>query len=226
MHRLTTRPHASTARRAWTPLRAGALLWALAAAAHAQSITFNGMLGDRALLVINGKASTVPVGGSVQGVKLLRLDGDHAQIEVAGKSQSLRLGGSFAVDTSSGGGGGSKIILPTGPGGHFMGTATVNGHPVPFVVDTGATLVAISSDEAQRLGLDYASSRAGGVMTANGVAAARLLTLSSVRVGDVTLSNVEAVVVPQPMPYMLLGNSFLSRFQMRSDSDGLVLEKK
>jgi aspartyl protease family protein len=227
MERPARRQGGEAAGRARPSRRASALaaLLALAVAAHAQTVTFNGTLGDRALLVVDGKALTVPVGGSAQGVKLIRLDGDRAQVEVGGKAQSIRIGGSVA---GGGGGGvnGSRIILPAGPGGHYMGTASVNGHPVQFLVDTGATLVAISSDEAARLGLDYASSTAGRVSTANGSVGARMLTLSSVRVGDVTLNSVPAVVVPQPMPYMLLGNSFLSRFVMHSDSDGLVLDKK
>ena len=63
-------------------------------------------------------------------------------------------------------------------------------------------------------------------MTANGAVAARKLTLNSVRVGDVTVYNVEAMVVPQAMPVVLLGNSFLSHFQMHSDASSLVLDKK
>jgi aspartyl protease family protein len=205
---------------------AAALLWALAAGAQAQSVTFNGMLGDRALLIIDGQAQTVPVGGSKGGVKLLKLDGNLAQIEIGGKAQSLHLGGSAVGAGAIGTGGGLRIVLPAGPGGHFTGLGSINGHSMQFVVDTGATMVSIGSDEAQRLGLDYGSSTAARAMTANGAVAARTLTLTSVRVGDVTLFNVQAMVVPQSMPYVLLGNSFLSRFQMRSDSDTLVLDKK
>ena len=60
--------------------------------------------------------------------------------------------------------------------------------------------------------------------TANGTVPVHVLTLSAVRVGGVTVSNVTAVVVPAAMPYVLLGNSFLGRFSMRRDSDTLRLE--
>jgi aspartyl protease family protein len=79
---------------------------------------------------------------------------------------------------------------------------------------------------AAELGLDPRSGSDAHAMTANGAVAARVLTLSKVTVGDVTLYNVEAMVMPQSMPVVLLGNSFLSHFQMHSDSSSLVLEKK
>ena len=209
------------------PVFIGVLLWALAAAAQAQSVAFSGMLGDRALLIIDGQAHTVPVGGSSQGVKLLRLDGNLAQVDIGGKPQTLRLGAGAVMGGGGGGGSnGSKIILPAGPGGHFTGLATINGRSVQFVVDTGATTIAMGLDEAQRIGLDLSGSGLGRAETANGAVNVRTLTLTTVRVGDVTVSDVQATVLPQSMPYVLLGNSFLSRFQMRRDNDTLVLEKK
>jgi aspartyl protease family protein len=62
--------------------------------------------------------------------------------------------------------------------------------------------------------------------TANGQALGYLLTLNSVRIGDVEVQNVEAIVSQQSMPYVLLGNSFLTRFSMRRDSDQMVLERR
>ena len=76
------------------------------------------------------------------------------------------------------------------------------------------------------LGLDPKSSTIAAAMTANGAVAVRTLTLDSIRVGDVTIYNVQAMVLPQALPVVLLGNSFLSHFQMHNDSNSLVLEKK
>jgi aspartyl protease family protein len=205
----------------------GAVFCALAAAAHAQSVSFSGMLGDKALLIINGQARSVAPGATVEGVRLVRLDGAQAQIEAGGKTQTLRLGGTAVVaGDTGGGGGGSRIVLPAGSGGHYTGLASINGHPVQFVVDTGATMVSMGSDVAALVGLDPRQGTAGATMTANGVVAVRKLTLNRVSVGDVTLYNVDAIVSPQPMPVVLLGNSFLSHFQMHSDGSTLVLEKK
>jgi len=62
--------------------------------------------------------------------------------------------------------------------------------------------------------------------TANGNAQGFQVKLDSVRIGEVELLNVDAVVIPQAMPFMLLGNSFLNRFQMLRDNDQLSLTKK
>ena len=212
------------------PLRvalAGALLCALAAAAHAQSVAFSGMLGDKALLIINGQARGVTVGATVQGVKLVRIDGAQAQIEAGGKALTLRLGGTAVVAGDSGGGGsGSRIVLPVGSGGHYTGLGAINGHPVQFLVDTGATMIAMGADVATQIGLDPANSRLSAAMTANGAVATRTITLNKVTIGDVTVYNVEAMVMPQTMPMVLLGNTYLSHFQMHSDNNSLVLDKK
>ena len=92
------------------------------------------------------------------------------------------------------------------------------------MVDTGATLVAMGRDEAQRLGLDLSSATQGMTQTANGPTPILLVTLDSVRVGEVRVSNVAAAIVPQAMPYLLLGNSFLSRFQMQRHNDEMRLQ--
>lgn len=203
-----------------------ALLCALAGTAQATSVAFSGMLGDKALLIIDGQARGVAIGATVQGVKLVRLDGTQAQVESDGKVIILRLGGGAKVAGSDGSGTGTRIVIPVGGGGHYGGLASINGHPVQYVVDTGATLISMSSDVASRLGLDYNDSTATAAMTANGTVAARKLTLNKVTIGDVTIYNVECMVVGQPMPVVLLGNSFLSHFQMHSDSDSLVLDKR
>jgi len=213
--------------RHWRRAAAAALLCALATAAQSQSVAFSGMLGDKALLIIDGQPRGVAVGSTVAGVRLVRIEGTQAQIEANGKTQTLRLGGTAVVaGDSGGGGGGGRIVLPVGSGGHYTGLASINGHPVRFVVDTGATMVSMGADVASQLGLDYGNSTAGAAMTANGAVAVRRISLTKVTIGDVTIYNVDAMVVPQAMPVVLLGNSFLSHFQMRSESSSLVLDKK
>ncbi len=203
-----------------------ALLCALAGAAQSASVAFSGMLGDKALLIIDGQARGVAVGATVQGVKLVRLDGTQAQIEADGKTTLLRLGGGAKVAGSDGTATGTRIVIPAGAGGHYRGLASINGHPVQYIVDTGATFIAMGADVASSLGLDYSSSTATAAMTANGAVAARKVTLNKVTIGDVTIFNVECMIVPQAMRDVLLGNSFLSHFQMHSDSDTLVLDKR
>ena len=205
---------------------AGALLCALALGAQASTVAFSGMLGDKALLIIDGQARGVAVGATVQGVKLVRLDGAVAQIEMGGKAQILHMGGGAVVGVDTSGETGSRIVLNMGPGGHYLGQGAINGQPMHFMVDTGATFVAMSSDMAADLGIDTSKGTLARMGSANGSMVARRVMLASITVGDVTVHNVEAAISSQPMPFVLLGNSFLSRFQMRSDDDTLTLLRK
>ena len=114
--------------------------------------------------------------------------------------------------------------MTAGSGGHFTAGGTITGKQVRFMVDTGATLVSLGQDEALRLGVDLAGARRASTQTANGTVPVWLVTLSSVRVGDLELANVGAAVMPQPMPVVLLGNSFLTRLQMKRENDVMRLE--
>jgi aspartyl protease family protein len=114
-----------------------------------------------------------------------------------------------------------------GTGGHFMPQGAINGKSVQFIVDTGATSVSLSRQDADRLGVNYErTGRPVFLNTANGSVRGWLVRLDSVRISDVEVFGVDAVVSPAPMPYVLLGNSFLSRFQMKRENDIMVLERR
>ncbi|GAO27384.1 peptidase A2A [Alicycliphilus sp. B1] len=111
--------------------------------------------------------------------------------------------------------------------GHFVSSGMINGRVMQYMVDTGASTVAIGRPDAQRMGLKFEEEGQSVMMnTANGVAQGWRLRLDSVRVGDVELRGVDAIVTPQPMPYVLLGNSFLREFQMSRNGDEMVLHKR
>ncbi len=204
-----------------------ALLCLLPALAAAQSVSMSGSLGDKALLVIDGTPRTVAAGATVSGVKVISVSGSQTVVELGGKRQTLVLGGAQVnLGGAASAGGGTTIRLAAGPGGHFVSSGTINGRAVRFVVDTGATTVAMSEAVARSIGLDFAKGERGLVNTANGQVVAHRVSLREVRVGDVTVYNVDATVVPAMMDMVLLGNSFLSRFQMKRDADVLVLEKR
>lgn len=200
---------------------------AVAGPALAQTVTLNGSMGERALLVIDGQARTLAVGSTVQGVRLLSFSGAEAVVEFeGGRRTSLRMGAAQANVGGAARRGGSEIVLPAGPGGHFFGDGRINGKSVRFLVDTGATSVAMSQAEAQRLGLNYRAGPRAMANTANGPVPVSLVTLNSVRLGEVEVYDVPALVLPSAMDHVLLGNSFLNRFQMRRDNDVMRLEKK
>jgi aspartyl protease family protein len=204
------------------------LLAAACTFAQAQSVMLTGTIGSRAILIVNGGApKTVAIGETFQGVKLVSLQAEQATVESEGKRVLLRMDTPVSIGGSGpSGGGGNRIVLPVSSGGHFMTQGAINGRTVSFMVDTGATSVALSAADAQRIGLDYSKGKPIRMNTANGIAQGYLVRLDSVRVGDVDVYDVEAVVSQQPMPYILLGNSFISRFSMRRDADQMVLEKR
>ena len=195
--------------------------------AQAQSVVLSGRMGERALLVIDGAPKAMAVGQTVSGVRLLRWRGDDAEVERGGTRLVLRTGGAAAVlGTAAPNVQTRAVVLSVGPGGHFTAAGTINGRPVQFMVDTGATLVSMGRDEASRLGIDLKDTRTAYTQTANGAVPVQLVTLSRVRIGEIELVNVGAAVVPRPMPMVLLGNSFLTRLQMRRDNDQMRLEMR
>ena len=204
-----------------------AVLGLLPVLAAAQSVSMSGSLGDKALLVIDGTPRTVAAGATVSGVKVISVSGSQTVVELGGKRQTLVLGGAQVnLGGAASAGGGTTITLAAGPGGHFVSSGTINGRAVRFVVDTGATNVALSEAVARSIGLDFGKGERVLTNTANGQVVAHRVSLREVRVGDVTVYNVDATIVPAMMDMVLLGNSFLSRFQMKRDADVLVLEKR
>jgi aspartyl protease family protein len=107
-----------------------------------------------------------------------------------------------------------------------MTGGAINGRAVEFLVDTGATTISLSQAEADRIGLKYQNGRRGFANTANGQVPVHYVNLTSVRAGEVTVYNVDALVIPAQMPYVLLGNSFLTRFQMKRENDVMTLERR
>jgi aspartyl protease family protein len=210
-------------------LRAALAAMCLLAAgtAVAQTISMSGRLGDKALLMIDGSPRTVAVGATVKGVKLVALTPEGSVVELAGQRHTVPMGGT-PVSLGAGGAseGGTRIVLTAGSGGHFMTGGAINGRAVEFMVDTGATAVSMSAADADRIGIKYRDGQRALASTAGGVVPVYRVNLTSVRVGEVTVYGVEATVLQAPMPFVLLGNSFLSRFQMTRVNDVMTLDKR
>ena len=208
-------------------LIAGLLVLATGWVTAAPAVILAGRMGQRALLVIDGRPHTVAVGETVEGVRLVGWREDIADIEYGGKPQMLRIGAAPAqVLAAAPSVSGREIVIPVGDGGHFTTTGSIRGHNVQYMVDTGATMVSMSRSDALRMGVDLSNATQGYMHTANGQVLVQMLTLPQMRVGDVEVNNVSTVVLPLPMPYVLLGNSFLMRFQMRRENDVMRLEAR
>jgi aspartyl protease family protein len=199
------------------------------AGANAQSVALSGVAGDKALVTIDGFAPRfLSPGQSHQGVMLLGTQGESATVEVNGQKQTLQVGeapvsvGRGAAPTA----GATRIVLTADARGHFLPSGQINGRAVQFMVDTGASQVVMSESDARRINLPFEQGQPVRVSTANGTAMGYRVVLSSVRLGDAQVYGVAAIVLPQSMPYILLGNSFLTRFQMQRTNDQLTLEKR
>lgn len=193
-----------------------------------ERVTLQALFEGKAILVIDGARRVLAIGeASPEGVRLLATDtrAETAEIEVAGKRERLVLGvvlGSFAAA------GRETLTLYAEPDGHFHADGSINGLPVRFLVDTGATTIALSGAEASRLGIDYKRhGKAGYANTAGGVVRMYGIRLDSVQVGPITLYNVEAGVVEGSHPReALLGMSFLGRVDMQRDGQRLELTQR
>lgn len=196
---------------------------------QAVEVSLAGVMGSKALLMINGRGpEAIAVGQAWGGVRLLSLQGEQAVVEVDGKKRPLRVGQHVTGASASGPGGegGDKVILTADGAGHFVTMGAINGGAVRFLVDTGASVVSIGASDARRLGIDSSKGQRAESMTANGRTQVSRVKLDSVRVGDVTLLNVDAVVHQNELPIVLLGMSFLNRMEMQRDGSTMTLKKR
>lgn len=200
------------------------LLLLLAGETLAASVGVVGLFRDKAMVSIDGgPPRLVAAGQTVQGVKLLSSSSESATFEIDGKRRTLAMGQSFA---SGGGGGKPSVTLSADPSGHFVVPGSINGASVMFLLDTGASSVTLPAREAGRMGIDYKAGRMTGASTANGVIPAWRVTFNNVRVGNISLNQVEGLVVETSMPAVLLGMSFLNRTDMRREGQLMTLTQR
>ncbi len=196
------------------------------AGANAAQVVVVGLFPNKAVVQIDGGTPrTLSVGQKTsEGVTLLSVERNAAIFDIAGKQARLAMG---QANIAGGGSTAPTVVLNADSRGHFFTDAQVNGRPIRFVVDTGATLIAIPAAEAQRLSLDYRKGDRVTLNTANGPAPAYRVRLDTVRVGDVTVNGVDAVVLEGgPLPVSLLGMSFLNRMEMKRAGQTMTLIKR
>jgi aspartyl protease family protein len=204
-----------------------ALALALAAlGAQASEVSYVGAIGDKAaILVIDGAAPrTVKVGQKLGAVTVLEVERERAVVEVAGERRVLQRGQHYQLST--GASDRQSTVLSADARGHFLAEGAVNGHPLRFVVDTGATVVALPAHEARRLGIDYRKGQPGTTRTAGGIVPVFRVMLDRVKVGGIELHAVEGLVIEQGLDIALLGMSFLSRLEMRNEGQTMTLIRR
>ena len=204
------------------------LLFLYGSAAAAADVALIGVIGDKAAVIAvdGGDPKTVKVGQTWRGISVIEVERGQATVEVDGKQRVLKIGQHYRSAAAETAGGRGKVTLAADTRGMFHADGSINGVPVRFMVDTGATFVGMSANEARRLGIDYQKGRPVVMQTANGRALNYLVTLDRVRLGDIELNGVEGVVGEQDMPFALLGMSFLNRLQMQRDGSSMTLTRR
>lgn len=205
----------------------GLVILCTATSAPATEVNVVGLFSGKAMVSINGGKHRVMTAGETtpEGVKLISADSSTAVLEIDGKRQNLGMGKSASIPSADGGGN-QRAVLAADVQGHFVTTGNINGTGTRMMVDTGASMVSMGKDEAKRLGISYLNGERGMVSTANGVVPAYHVTLNTVRVGNLTLNQVDGLVQESNMPYVLLGMSFLKRLEIKQDGTNMTLLKK
>lgn len=209
-------------------LRAGLLLILCCTAGllHAEDIVVLGLFKDMAILRINESQYKLRSGEtSPEGIKLVSANSDEAVLEINGQRQTYKLGNhislSFTTPDTAG-----AMIRPID--GMYKVHGFINRQPVEFLVDTGASTIAMNANQARKLGINFRyEGEVAYSSTANGYAKIYKLKLDSVQIGDIVVRNVDAAVLEGNFPTTtLLGMSFLNQVNMKRDGQLLVLEKK
>jgi aspartyl protease family protein len=202
------------------------LLFFLSAAAAAADIALIGLIGDKAavLAIGGGEPKTVKVGQKWSGVTVISVERGQATVEVEGKQRVLMIGQHYRAAASASER--QSVTLAADARGHFVAEGAVNGNPVRFLVDTGASTVALPASEAQRLGIDYRKGQRGFSNTAGGPVAVYRVRFDTVKLGSIELGGVDGVVIEQGLDIALLGMSFLNRVEMKRDGHSMMLIRR
>ena len=193
----------------------------LASTAHATTVMVMSLETDRAQVLVNGTAVRTLRAGqtSPEGVRLVAADRTKAVLEVDGKALTLGIGQSTVA----------TVELKADARGHFVTTAYINGVPTRALIDTGATSVAISTDEAQRMAISYAGAPRVRVSSAGGPRTGYRVMLATVSVGSITLQNVEGTVMEGgrgELPITLIGMTYMNGVDLRRAGDTLTLTRR
>ncbi len=198
-------------------------------------VSVAGLFPGKVLLSVDGGAPRSLAAGqkSPEGITVVAIGADTVTLEFAGKRRALRMGESLsttgmATASAAPAAPGGDIVLAADSRGHYMTVGAINDRAVRFMVDTGASVVWISAEVANRVGIDYRSGQPILVNTAGGTKNAFAVRLPSVRVGSITLTDVEGAVGEGAGTgeMGLLGMSFLSRLSMTRDGNQLRLSHK
>lgn len=195
-------------------------------AATGPSVKVLGLFTDKALMLVNGERKLLKKGETLHGITLISASGRGAVVRFkdgAQKKLTLNQSISHAFKKPTIG----KHTIYADRSGMFRLDGEINGTGTRFLLDTGATFIAMSEVEADRIGLVYENAKQSLIQTANTVVPVWNVMLDNVRVGDISVSQVQAVILQgnQPQP-ALLGMSFLQHVKLERNGASMVLQQK
>lgn len=185
------------------------------------------LFADKAMVEIDGERKIVSKGQSFKGITLISATGRGAVLQFKeGRRQTLGLN-QTGIQSSYKRPQKKTLRVYSDDHGMFQLAGKVNNRSTQFLIDTGATYVSMSESEAKRLGVDYQQGRKTMIQTANAVVRAWRIDLDTVKVGQIELRNVDAVVLPGKQPSTaLLGMSFLQHLKLQRDGAAMIIEQK
>lgn len=195
-------------------------------AAAAPTVRVLALFPGKAMLEIDGRRTVLAAGEEESGISLVSADAQKAIIEIDGQRQSLRLGSAV-----------SSVykkplrrevrIVKSGDGSYYV-DGLINGQSVRFLVDTGATSVAMSERDAERLGINHrVDGLRIGVGTASGNTGGYRVDLQSLSIAGLRVPDTAAVVIDGDSPrHVLLGMNVLGRFEIDQRDNLLILRSR
>lgn len=188
--------------------------------ACAANISLVGVIRDHALMTVDGGEPTdYAIGSTIApGYRLLAVHNDGATITEHGRTVTIAMGRYPAQNGAN-----QSLVLRADAVGQFYTNGSINGMSARMLVDTGATHIALPATDAARFGIDYRKGRPGTASTANGVTNVFRVHIERMRIGEVELRNLEAIVHESGLPIILLGSNFLDQFSMRREQQEMIL---
>ncbi len=203
-----------------------AVLMASLTAATVQAVVpveIVGLFKDMAVIRAGSGEKLLKVGDTTpQGVTLVSANSQEAVVAWQGEQHTLGLSkqvaGQYAEAQVS------EVSIPADDLGQYRIRGAINNHYVDFLIDTGASVVALSSYQAEALGINYRQGQRGSVQTAQGNAESYFMNLPKVTVAGITAHNVQAAIITGQYPVdILLGMSFLKQVSIRESGGVMTL---
>ena len=212
----------------WKWILGVALVWGLTGYAVADpQVRVEGLFKGAAVLKIDGQQVMLKNGRShSSGVTLVDANAKRAILDINGQRHELALhtaiGGTYQQADVT------QVVIRKNDMNQYRVNGSINGQSVSFLVDTGANTVAMNEMQARDLGLLYKlNGQESQAVTASGVVSTWVVTLDSVKVGEISVPNVRAIVVAGAYPQeVLLGMSYLEYVKIQEHNSVLMLEKK